>query len=97
MTTGLVKRVEAGDAIGDLGPGIVVDAAVDAVRGLPSPRTVGRVDVGEEGGLDVVRVEIVGADRRCTLVWAGRPPQLVAVRKRVGVEGSATEQFGGSR
>jgi hypothetical protein len=81
-TRTFLADVEAGRTIADRGPDIVVDAAVVAIRGLATPRTIGssgRIDV--EGGR-AIRVEVRGAEGRLvTLTWAGRPPQLVAVEQ----------------
>ncbi len=81
-TRAVIADVEAGRPIADRGPDIVVDAAVVAIRGLATPRTIGssgRIDV--EGGR-AIRVEVRGAEGRLvTLTWAGRPPQLVAVEQ----------------
>jgi len=97
-TRTLVADVEAGRAVGDQGLGIVVGSAVDAIRGLTSPRTVGpatRID-GDE--LRVVRVEVRGGDGAVVvLAWAGRPPQLRSVERSVAVAETADSNTGGSR
>ncbi len=73
---------EAGRPIADRGPDIVVDAAVVAIRGLATPRTLGSVDRVDLDGVQNIRVEVRGAEGRLvTLTWAGRPPQLVAVEQ----------------
>ncbi len=81
-TRTFLADVEAGRTIADRGPDIVVDAAVVAIRGLATPRTLGSVDRVDLDGVQTIRVEVRGAEGRLvTLTWAGRPPQLVAVEQ----------------
>jgi hypothetical protein len=77
-----VADVEEARPIADHGPDVVVDAAVSAIRGLVTPRTLGSVSRLDLDGGRAVRVEVRGAEGRLvTLTWAGRPPQLVAVEQ----------------